>query len=375
MRRSQFELIINDLDKKMVFLTGPRQVGKTWLAREIGKKFSNCVYLNYDRSEDKSIIMDESWLDSTDLLILDELHKMKNWKNYIKGVYDTRNEKMKILVTGSARLETFTQSGDSLAGRYFRHRLFPFSPAELASADRSDLTDFLLTRGGFPESLLAENDGDSDRWRMQYTDALIREDILDFEKIHDLRAIQLVLELLKNRVGSPVSYTSIAEDAGISPNTVKKYISVLESLYIIFRITPFSRNIARSLLKEPKIYFFDTGMIKGDEGIRFENLTAVSLMKHISGLVDSKGQDYSLNYMRTKDGKEIDFCISQNNKPLLILEVKRSDSSLSKNLLYFHQKYNIPATQLVLHMKRERKKGDIEIRRGMKFLTEIDKTV
>ncbi len=372
MHRIQYHLILKDLEKKMVFLTGPRQVGKTWLARKIAENFPESVYLNYDSIKDRKIIENESWLKSTDLLVLDELHKMKGWKNYIKGVFDTRPEGMILLVTGSARLETFSRGGDSLAGRYFMHRLFPFSPSELVAAERPDLSANLIKRSGFPEPLLAENDEDADRWRMQYADALIREDVLDFEKIHDLKSIQLVLELLRNRVGSPLSYTSIAEDAAISPNTVKKYISVLEALSIVFRITPFSKNIARSILKEPKIYFYDTGMVKGNEGVLFENLTALSLLRYTCGMADYRGKNYSLNYLRQKDRKEVDFCISKDNSPELIIEAKRSDESLSGNLLYFHKRYNIPAVQTVLHLKRERTEGKIEIRDGMKFLMALD---
>jgi len=305
MERKQKKQILKDLNKKMVFITGPRQVGKTWLAKDIAGDFPKSVYLNYDSFSDRKIIKEEIWLEQTDLLILDELHKMPFWKNYLKGVYDTRPEHMKILVTGSARLETFRQSGDSMAGRYFRHRLLPFSPAEV----NSNSLEKFITQGGFPEPFLAETSTDADRWRMQYLDGLIRTDILDFEKINDFRAIQLVLELLRSRVGSPVSYRSIAEDVGVAPNTVKKYIRILESLFIIFRVSPFSKNIARSILKEPKIYFFDTGMVEKDEGIRFENTVALCLLKHVYYLEDSLGKPYSLNYLRTKDKTEVDFCL------------------------------------------------------------------
>ena len=274
MYRKQIEPIIKDLNKKIVFIVGPRQVGKTWLTLEIGKRFNNTTYLNYDSYEDHQIIKEKSWLQSTELLILDELHKMPGWKNYLKGVFDTKPQNLKIVVTGSARLDIFRQTGDSLAGRFFTHRLMPFSLSELKEDPLSQDIDRFIIRGGFPEPFLVKNPVDAKRWRMQYVDSLLRVDILDFENIHNLKAIQLVFELLKQKVGSPISYKSIAEDVSISPNTVKKYIQIFEALYIVFKITPFSKNIARSLLKEPKIYFFDTGLIKGDKGAKFENLVA-----------------------------------------------------------------------------------------------------
>ena len=152
------------------------------MAKEIAQNRQNTVYLNYDSTEDRKIIKNEGWLNTTELLILDELHKMPDWKNYIKGVFDTRPGSMRLLVAGSARLEAFRQTGDSPAGRYFSHRLLPISPAEAKSVGvQTDLERF-MTRGGFPEPFLAEDSVDADRWRMQYIDGLIRTDILDFEK-------------------------------------------------------------------------------------------------------------------------------------------------------------------------------------------------
>ena len=375
-RRAQ---ILNDLQRKIVFLTGPRQVGKTWLADDIAKEFSNPVYLNYDSWTDREIIEKEAWLSSTDLLVLDEIHKIPGWKNYIKGVFDTKPDKLKILVTGSARLDYFKQTGDSLSGRFFTHRLFPFTPGELTAINETADIDRLINRGGFPEPFLSDDDVFAQRWRLQYVDGLIREDVLDFEKITDLKSIKLCLELLKNRVGSPVSYISIAGDIGIAPNTVKKYIQIFEELYIVFRVTPFSNNIARSILKEPKIYFFDTALVEGDEGIKFENLVALSLLKEAAADEDTHGIPSALHYLRTKDGREVDFCYVSKHKAKYIVEVKLSDSAISKNLFYFCTQYNIPGIQLVKNLKRERQElkaadsnAGIEVRRAENWLAELE---
>jgi predicted AAA+ superfamily ATPase len=370
MERSQLSLIEKDLRQKLVFLTGPRQVGKTHLALDLLKKSANGVYLNYDNLEDRAIIHRSAWLPATELLVLDELHKMAGWKNYLKGVFDTKPAQLRILVTGSARLDTFRSSGDSLAGRYFRHRLNPLSVVEVAQASESTL-DALMTRGGFPEPFLAETDQDADRWRMQYVDGLVRTDILDFERIHDLKAVQLTMELLRRRVGSPISITSLAQDVACSPNTIKKYLDIFEALFIVFRVTPYHHNIARSLLKEPKLYFYDTGMVKGDDGLRFENMMAVSLLKHVNAIEDYEGKRAALHYLRTKEKKEVDFALALEDQPTFIIEAKLSESDLAPSLRYFHEKYGFPAVQVVRHLRQERMAGDIPIRRALNFLREL----
>lgn len=371
MKRYQKEAILRDLQKKMVLLAGPRQAGKTTLAKEIAKEFSSSIYLTYDRSEDRKMIANESWLPSVELLIFDEIHKMPDWKNYLKGVYDTKLTNQKILVTGSARLEVFNAVGDSLAGRYFLNRLLPLSPAECEKVHVGFTLDQFLERGGFPEPFLEESLIEANRWRLQYVDSLLRVDVLDFENIQNLNAIRLVFELLRERVGSPISYVSIAEDVSISPHTVKKYIEILEVLYIVFRLTPFSNNIARSLQKEPKIYFFDIGLVKGNEGIKFENLVAFCLLKHAYAKVDYLAENYSLHYLRTKEHQEVDFALVRDNQIEKIIEVKNSNHSVSPGIKYFHTKYQIPAVQIVKNLRYGKVENGIEIIQGLDFLKNL----
>ena len=372
MDRAQQAHILKDLEQKMVVLVGPRQAGKTWLAKHIASLFERSLYLNYDQVSDRKIIQHQGWLDSTDLIIFDELHKMPDWKNYLKGVYDTKPAGLRILVTGSARLEVYDKLGDSLAGRYFRHRLLPISVAELKQIgeDKSHSVERLIERGGFPEPYLIPEALDAKRWRLQYINSLLSTDIFELDKIQNIKAMRLLFELLQHRVGSPISYQSLSEDLAISPMTVKKYIQALEMLFIIFRVTPFSKNIARSLLKEPKIYFFDTGLVQGKDemGAKFENMMAVSLLKHVYAQEDYQAEPSGLYYLRTKEGQEVDFAITQNNNITQIIEAKLSDGKLSKSLLAFHQKYEFSSTQVVKNIKNEYQQAGVAVLSAESFL-------
>ena len=368
----QKQAILRDLDKKMVLLSGPRQAGKTTLSKDVAKEFSSSLYLTYDHLEDREVIVRGWFPPKTKLIILDEIHKMPDWKNYLKGTYDTKLPHQKFLITGSARLEIFTQVGDSLAGRYFLHRLMPLSPAECEKVNKRYTIDHFLERGGFPEPFLSDTLVDANRWRLQYIDSLLREDVLDFENIQNIRAIRLLFDLLRRRVGSPISFTSLAEDTNVSPNTVRKYIEILEALYIVFRVTPFSNNIARSLVKEPKIYFFDTGLIIGDEGAKFENFVATCLLKHTLSQIDYQAKEVSLKYLQTKDRQEVDFAVIHDNKVILMIEVKYANQTISPGLSYFHNKYKLPAIQVVKELRHAKQSGDIPILPAKSFLSALD---
>jgi hypothetical protein len=381
MKRYLYNQVLQDLKKKMVFITGPRQVGKTYLAKQIMENFTHPQYLNFDNVDDLRIIQNTSWALNTDLIVFDEIHKMKNWKNYLKGVYDAKPSHQSILVTGSARLDTFRQTGDSLAGRYLHLRLNPLSVKEISKLvpNSYETIELLNSFGGFPEPLLNAVNLESEkakieaaRWKNQYYTDLIREDILEFSRISEIKTMKTLLQLLKTKVGSPLSFASIANDLQTSPNTVKKYIQILESLFIIFLVPPYHKNIARSILKEPKVYFYDTSFIEGDEGIKLENTCAVSLLKHVQFLYDTRGERINLHYLRTKNNKEVDFAVARNGELSQIIEVKLSDIRLSSSLKYFADRFkSVEAIQIVHNLKQNERRDGIDILRTSDWLNDL----
>lgn len=325
MERLLSEYIRRDLDQKIVLLSGPRQVGKTTLALSLS---AEATYLNYDVIEHRKIISQASWSRQTELLILDELHKMPNWKRFLKGIYDlqlaAKAPKQKILVTGSARLDIVRKMGDSLAGRHFSYTLNPLSIRELAQIE-ADPLQTLLNYSGFPEPCIKKDKRFYRRWQTSHIDVILRQDLIDLEQVRNITQIELLVELLRDRVGSPCSYTSLAEELQTSPATIKNWISLLERLYVIFKVIPYHRNVARSLLKTPKYYFYDLGRVPDSGGARFENLVALCLLSEVDFARDIEGRRCGIFYLRDRDGHEIDFLIAEDKLPVLILEAKLSD--------------------------------------------------
>jgi uncharacterized protein len=374
MMRHIFTQVRNDLALKMVFVTGPRQVGKMHLARMLMPEFARPQYLNFDVPEDANLIRARSWPLHCGLLVFDELHKMKGWKQYLKGVFDGRDENQAIMVTSSARMETFRQGGESLAGRYFHFHLLPFSVRELAGQmEAAEALERLNALGGFPEPFLSGSQDHAARWRSQYYTDLVREDILEFSRINEIRAMKNLLEMLRSRTGSPLSFNAIAEDLQIAPQTVKRYIGILESLYIVFLVRPFHRNVARSILKEPKLYFYDTGLVIGDEGARFENTFAVSLLKHVRFVNDTTAKGLSLAYLRNKDGREVDFVLAEGEKVRELIEVKVTDGHPAPALGYFKSRFfnDARCVQAVMRLRREQYLTGVEIREAAAYLAEL----
>lgn len=325
--------IRHDLDDRIVLVSGPRQSGKTTLSRSLGLDHD---YFNYDAAPDRLRLMERSWDRNKPLVIFDELHKMRAWKAWLKGIYDTEGVRPRLLVTGSARLDTHRRAGDSLAGRYFRHRLHPLDLAEVRGhLSPEDALERMLRLGGFPEPFLRGEERFYRRWRQTHADIIVRQDLVELETVRDIRGIETLVELLRHRVGSPISFASLARDLERDAKTIKRWLGLLESLYVVFRISPWHRSIARSLLKEPKYYFYDTGAVLSGDGGRFENLVACALLKALHRIEDVDGEKATLCYLRTKDGHEIDFFASIEGRTPTLIEAKWSDAEPTRAFAYF----------------------------------------
>lgn len=374
MKRLQEKDILSDLEEKMVFVTGPRQVGKTTIAKNIADHFKESEYLNYDSMGDKRIFHEQSWNRKSNLIVFDEIHKHDNWKNILKGVYDVEGLSQRRLVTGSARIDFLKKSGDSLAGRYFQHRLYPFSVAELRDKyPPKESLENLLILGGFPEPLLSGSVRTAKRWRKNYFDRIIKEEVREITALQHINKLLLMFELLRSRVGSPVSYSSLARDIQVSVDTIKNWLTVLEGLYMVFRVTPYHKNISRAILKEPKFYFYDTGLVIGDEGAKFENLVAISLLKHLHYIEDNEGCETKLHYVKNKEKKEIDFLVIEDRKITHLIECKYSDDNLHSPLKYFQNQIKDVENimQIVCKLKREKTIENIQIADAANWLAEL----
>lgn len=355
MHRYCESFIYQDLTKKMVFLAGPRQVGKTTLSKLLCRgRFSNGIYLNWDNDEDRRIILKKQWKQDSSLIIFDELHKYPRWKQWIKGVYDTRHNDQEFLVTGSARLDIYRRGGDSLMGRYHYWRLHPFTIDELpVNMSTEEGYNRLLKFGGFPEPFLLADERESRRWRRERFDRILKEDVRDLESIRNIQLLSLFVDALRERVGGMVTLSNLAEDLQISPKTAKSWLSLIEKMYIAFPVYPFTKNIPRAILKPPKVYFYDNADVINNDGARLENLVATTLIKRLNFIEDYHGHRCNLYYIRDKDGREIDFITQINNEIFELIEVKNGDSNISSSLKYYSQKLKPKRTvQIVGNLKR-----------------------
>jgi predicted AAA+ superfamily ATPase len=335
------EFIEKDLNKKMVFLGGPRQVGKTTLSQTLIKNYhdNHPAYLNWDSDLDRRRIRERDWPKKEPLIVLDEIHKTKNWRNLVKGLYDTLKNSHKFLVTGSARLDHFRKGGDSLLGRYHYYRLHPFSIPELGYGNNQ--VQDLFKYGGFPEPLFEKDERTLRRWHLTRLSRLVKTDLNSLETVKDIDKVELLAEELPRRVGSPLSHKSIAEDLEIDPKTVKRWIGILDSLYYSFQVAPFGSTKIRAVKKEQKLYLWDWSQVE-EPGARFENMVASHLLKFCHFQEDVFGHRMDLRYIRDTDKREVDFVVIRDKKPLFAVECKLSEKSVSPHIYYFQERLNIP---------------------------------
>lgn len=362
-------------EKEMIFLAGPRQAGKTTLAAEIAKKYKNSAYFNWDILSDKKKVVENPTFfeeinrvdESKPLVVFDEIHKYKKWKNYLKGIYDEFHSDYLFLISGSGRLDVFQKGGDSLAGRYLMFHLFPFTISELSGKNRN-ISEFfknplagfklnddnetkkiwsrLYELSGFPDPYSKNKKSFWTKWSRNYISQIIREDIRDLSGIKNVSGAELLFSLLPSRVGSSLSVNNLAGDVQVSFDTAKNWLNLFDLAYLTFRISPWTKKISRAISREKKLYLFNYPFID-DIGSRFENMAALELYKAVFQWNELGYGNFNLSYIKNKEHEEVDFLISNNNKPLILIEAKNSDTQPSKSLINFQKILNVPAVQLV----------------------------
>jgi predicted AAA+ superfamily ATPase len=364
--------ILDDVTKKMVFLNGPRQSGKTTLVTDMLKNLPG-IYLNWDDQDHRKQILKRDWSDEDTYIALDEIHKFSRWKNFLKGTYDTQKTKHRFIVTGSAKLDIYKKGQDSMLGRFFSWRVHPLCLAELKhqfkNLDEKNL-DKLLTFGGFPEPFFEGKEVFAKRWRKEKLKLVFRQDIQELESIKDISLLELFYQALIDRVSSEVVLSNLARDLEIAPKTAKSWLNVLEKTYAVFIVRPFGKTIAKAITKTPKVYLYDNGEVSVDEGAKFENLVASHLHKRIQFLEDLYGDKYELNYLRDKNGHEIDFVILKNNKPVCLIEAKLNDLTRSKSFYFYKERLKIKhCVQIIKGQFKASTKDDILVTSASDWLS------
>lgn len=374
-----------DLQKKMVFIGGPRQVGKTTLAAFLADEHSRRVYFNWDNPQHKIQIINQQWPPKTECIVFDEIHKYDNWKNHIKGIWDTRLNNEKIIVTGSSRLDIYRRSGDSLLGRYHYHVLHPFSLKEFnhqfpggQMPERCHALEFnqiglnfleLFQFGGFPEPLLEGSERTLLRWQNERFERIFREDIRDSEKVRFLSQVELLGALLPRRVASPLSLASLSEDVQTSPKTIINWMDLLCRNYYCFKVMPYHNRLERALKKESKYYLWDWSEIES-EANRFENMVGSHLLKFCDFYHNTFGIKAKLRYLRDRQGREVDFLVTWGETPWFMVECKLTRGP-AKALNYFAERLKVQQKFLVTMEERHHyldRKSGIHVIPASRFL-------
>ncbi len=349
-----------DLADKMVFVGGPRQVGKTTLALGLLDRPSarHPAYLNWDDVNARRALMRGELPAGQRLIIFDEIHKFARWRNLLKGFYDTREQGQAFLVTGSARLDYYSRGGDSLQGRTFFHRLHPFSLAELGGASSS--VEPLLRFGGFPEPLLRAEERFWRRWQRGRIERVVQQDVRDLETVREISLLELMAEELPNRVGSPLSIKNLADQLQVAPKTADRWVRIFTRLYHVFLLPPFGRKRIRAVKKEQKLYLWDWSQVPRP-GPRFENMVAAHLYKYCHHVEDTQGHRMELRYIRDTDKREVDFVVLQDGRPLFAVEAKSGEHDVNPAIPYFQQRTPIPAFYQAHLGRRDYRKAGVRV--------------
>lgn len=337
--------IREDLKEKMVFVGGPRQVGKTTLALQCledkPRRPSHPAYLNWDDVSHRDRILRGQLPSKQPVVILDEVHKFADWRNLVKGFYDRNKGAIAFLVTGSARLDHYRRGGDSLQGRYHYFRLHPFSLREMSAGEGTDALEPLLRFGGFPEPLLKGETRFHRRWLKEQGSRVLYEDLRDLERVREVSRLELLLQHLPECVGSPLSVHALSQRVGVAHETMENWISILERLYMVYRIAPFGAKRIRAVKKENKLYFWDWSRVQS-AGARFENLVAGQLLKYCHFIEDTQGYGMELRFIRDTDKREVDFVVLRDGTPEFAVECKTGERSVSPQTRYFRERTQIP---------------------------------
>lgn len=358
-----YELLLSEHlknENQMLFLAGPRQVGKTTIAKHLQASHQNFHYFNWDNLDHRQLIMKgqtavgdiacpKKVQAELPIIVFDEIHKYHLWKTFIKGFFDEFKDLCRIIVTGSSKLDVYRKGGDSMMGRYFLYHIFPLTIGELtlrANVDKviypqteipKNQFESLWANGGFPDPFLKDSKTFTNKWKQMRNTQLFKEDVRDLSNIQEIGQLEMLAAFITSQVGQLVNRLELAKKIQVSASSVGRWLNTLQNFFYCFEVRPWRKNITRSLIKEPKIYLYDWSLVD-DIGARAENFVATHLHKFVQFNNDYGRGHYQLCYLRDKEKREVDFLIVHDNKPWFLVEVKHSQNAgLSKNLYHFQE--------------------------------------
>ncbi len=361
-------------EKRIVLMAGARRVGKTTLAEMIAEGYANQAYLNWEIPEDRARLIRnpgffeeaERTDESAPLVVFDEINRHRGWRRYLKGAYDRIAGDYQFLVVGSSRMDQPQRRGDSLAGRYYLLHLWPFTQAELGGMSRraeeflgnplqvsmerhaelAELWRTLSEQSGFPEPFLSGRKTSYRRWSSAYTGQLIREDIRDMTGIKAVAELETLYQLLPAQVGQLLAVPALAQGLQVAYNTIRSWLLALQRFFMVVSLAPWSRGIPRAIREGQKIYLWDAPRVT-EPAARFENRVALELSRAVAGWNELGYGRFSLNFVRTKDQQEVDFIITDDGKPVLLVDARAQDPQPSAALIKFQNALRVPAVLLV----------------------------